>query len=162
METQSGHDCTHDVGRLINTLSHQLKRQISFPEEESSLTNIQRLVLNYILFHVLKGDVYQKDIEREFQIRRSTATATLQLLERKGFICRETAEWDARFKKLIPTEKTEKLREQIISNTQYMENLLKTGIPEEDLQVCLRVLERMSENLSGNEKQKGKETVKDE
>ncbi|HJC15978.1 MAG TPA: MarR family winged helix-turn-helix transcriptional regulator [Candidatus Fusicatenibacter intestinigallinarum] len=159
MENQDEHDCTHDVGRLINTLSHQLKRQISFPEEESSLTNIQRVVLNYILFQVLKREVYQKDIEKEFQIRRSTATAILQLLERKGFICRETAEWDARFKKLIPTEKTEKLREQIISNTRYMENLLKTGIPEEDLEVCLRVLERMSENLSDNEKTKGKETI---
>ena len=159
MENQDEHDCTRDVGRLINTLSHQLKRQISFPEEESSLTNIQRVVLNYILFQVLKREVYQKDIEKEFQIRRSTATAILQLLERKGFICRETAEWDARFKKLIPTEKTEKLREQIISNTRYMENLLKTGIPEEDLEVCLRVLERMSENLSDNEKTKGKETI---
>ena len=162
MENQDEHDCTRDVGRLINTLSHQLKRQISFPEEESSLTNIQRLVLNYILFQVLKREVYQKDIEKEFQIRRSTATAILQLLERKGFICRETAEWDARFKKLIPTEKTEKLREQIISNTRYMENLLKTGIPEEDLEICLRVLERMSENLSDNEKTKGKETIQHE
>ena len=162
MENQDEHDCTRDVGRLINTLSHQLKRQISFPEEESSLTNIQRVVLNYILFQVLKREVYQKDIEKEFQIRRSTATAILQLLERKGFICRETAEWDARFKKLIPTEKTEKLREQIISNTRYMENLLKTGIPEEDLQICLRVLERMSENLSDNEKIKGKETIQHE
>mgnify|MGYP000022454580 FL=1 len=43
-----------------------------------------------------------------------------------------------------------------------MENLLKTGIPEEDLEVCLRVLERMSENLSDNEKTKGKETIQHE
>ena len=164
MEDQSEkeYDPARDVGRLINMLSHQLKRQIAFPEEESSLTNIQRLVLNYILFQVLKRDVYQKDIEKEFQIRRSTATATLQLLEKKGFICRETVEWDARFKKLIPTEKTEKLREQITSNTQYKENLLRTGIDEEDLKVCLRVLGQMSANLSGNEKVKGRECIKDE
>ena len=29
-------DCGHDVGRLINTLSHQLKRQLPVPEEEDS------------------------------------------------------------------------------------------------------------------------------
>ena len=103
MENQDEHDCTRDVGRLINTLSHQLKRQISFPEEESSLTNIQRLVLNYILFQVLKREVYQKDIEKEFQIRRSTATAILQLLERKGFICRETAEEKKIYTEIIPS-----------------------------------------------------------
>ena len=106
MERQEEHDFTYDAGRLINTVSHKLKRQVAFPEAESGLSNMQRLVLNYILFQVLKRDIYQKDIEREFQIRRSTATGILQLLEREGFIYRETAEQDARLKKLIPTEKT--------------------------------------------------------
>ena len=67
MENQDEHDCTRDVGRLINTLSHQLKRQISFPEEESSLTNIQRLVLNYILFQVLKGTSTRRILKKNFR-----------------------------------------------------------------------------------------------
>ena len=51
-------DCGHDVGRLINTISHQLKRRMSIPEEEDSLrTNMQRLVLHYILFESLKRDI---------------------------------------------------------------------------------------------------------
>lgn len=162
MERQEEHDFTYDAGRLINTVSHKLKRQVAFPEAESGLSNMQRLVLNYILFQVLKRDIYQKDIEREFQIRRSTATGILQLLEREGFIYRETAEQDARLKKLIPTEKTKQLRSQIISNTQYMETLLKKGIPQEDLEVCLRVLEQMSANLSGNEKKREREKTKHE
>ena len=86
----------------------------------------------------------------------------MQLLEREGFIYRETAEQDARLKKLIPTEKTKQLRSQIISNTQYMEALLKKGIPQEDLEVCLRVLEQMSANLSGNEKKREREKTKHE
>ena len=56
-------DCSHDVGRLINTLSHQLKRQMCVQEEEDSLTtNMQRLVLHYILFQSLQRDIYQKDV----------------------------------------------------------------------------------------------------
>ena len=87
-------DSGHDVGRLINTISHQLKRRMCIQEEEDSLTtNMQRLVLHYILFESLKRDIYQKDVEKEFQIRRSTATGTLQILEKNGFINREQVEW---------------------------------------------------------------------
>lgn len=155
-------DSTHDVGRLINMLSHQLKRQQCFSETEEQLTNMQRLTLHYILFQSLRRDIYQKDIEREFQIRRSTATGILQLLEKNGFICRETVEWDARLKRLVPTEKAKELREQIITHIRHVETLLRQGIPEEDLRICMQVLEKMSANLSGNEKCRGKETTKNE
>ena len=53
----------------------------------------------------MKGDIYQKDVEKEFQIRRSTATGTLQILEKNGFIRREPVKQDARLKKLVPTDK---------------------------------------------------------
>lgn len=148
-------DCGHDVGRLINTLSHQLKRQMYIQEEEDSLTtNMQRLVLHYILFESLKRDIYQKDVEKEFQIRRSTATGTLQLLERKGFINRDAVEWDARLKKLTPTDKAKGVRQHILENIRYIEELLAKDIPEEKLSVCREVLRQMSENLSGDEKRR--------
>ena len=151
MEALNECDSTQDVGKLINMISHQLKRQTCHPEPESGLTNMQRLVLHYILFQAPVNDIYQKDIEKAFQIRRSTATGILQLLEKNGFIYRETVEWDARYKKLMPTKKAMELREQIISHIQYMEALLRKGIPETDLEVCFRVLKQMSENLSGGE-----------
>ena len=141
-----------DVGRLINKISHQLKRQMCFHQEESELTNMQKRVLHYILFQSLKEDIYQKDIEKEFQIRRSTATGILQLLEKNGFVIRETVEWDARLKKLVPTAKAEGVREEILSNIRYMETILKQGISEEDMRICMNVLEQMSMNLLGNEK----------
>ena len=148
-------ECGHDVGRLINTLSHQLKRRMCVQEEEDSLrTNMQRLVLHYILFESLKRDIYQKDVEKEFQIRRSTATGTLQILEKNGFIRREAVERDARLKKLVPTGKAVGVRRHILENIRYVEDLLAGGIPEEKLAVCREVLEQMSENLSVDEKRR--------
>ena len=41
-ETPETGENSHDVGRLINTLSHQLKRQMCIREEEDSLTTICR------------------------------------------------------------------------------------------------------------------------
>ena len=148
-------DFGHDVGRLINTLSHQLKRQMCVQEEEDSLTtNMQRLVLHYILFQSLQRDIYQKDVEKEFQIRRSTATGTLQILEKNGFITREPVKQDARLKKLMPTEKAKAVRQHILDNIRYVEELLAKDIPEEKLTVCREVLMQMSENLSGDEKRR--------
>lgn len=161
MGNRDAHDPAHDdVGRLINMISHQLKRQMCFHEEESGLTNMQKRVLHHILFQSLRKDIYQKDIEKEFQIRRSTATGILQLLEKNGFVVRESVEWDARLKKIVPTEKAEGVREEILSNIRYMEKILKQGISKQDMETCRKVLEQMSENLSGNEKKsKGEENT---
>lgn len=152
-ENRNNAEGRNDVGRLINKLSHQLKRQMCIQEEEDSLTtNMQRLVLHYILFESLKREIYQKDVEKEFQIRRSTATGTLQILEKNGFITRKPVEKDARLKKLVPTAKAEGVREHILENIRYIEELLVGNIPEEKLAVCREVLKQMSENLSVNEK----------
>ena len=147
-----GNGVPQDVGRLINTISHQLKRQMCAEEENDSLTNMQRHILHYILFQSLKKEIYQKDVVQEFQIRRSTATGTLQLLEKNGFITREAVEWDARLKKITPTSKAEGVRERILENIRYMEELLVWDIDPEKLKICLEVLEKMSLNLSQNEK----------
>ena len=81
-----------------------------------SLTNMQRHVLHYILLQSMSRDIYQKDVEAEFQIRRSTATGILQLLEKNGFILRKAEDRDARLKKIVPTEKAEKVREHVLMN----------------------------------------------
>nr|WP_294492723.1 MarR family winged helix-turn-helix transcriptional regulator [uncultured Mediterraneibacter sp.] len=154
-KNQDLRDPGHDVGRMINTLSHQLKRRIHEHEAEDSLkTNMQRLVLHHILFQSLKRDIYQKDVEKEFQIRRSTATGILQILEKNGFITREPVKEDARLKKLVPTEKAKGVREHILGNIRYVENLLRKDIDEEKMAVCLEVLGQMSKNLSGDERRR--------
>ena len=150
-ENRENSDSGHDVGRLINTLSHQLKRQVCIQEGEDSLTtNMQRLVLHYILFQSPERDIYQKDVEKEFQIRRSTATGTLQILEKNGFIIREPVKQDARLKKLVPTEKAIGVRQHILENIRYIEALLSKGIPEEKLSVCREVLEYMSGGIGAD------------
>ena len=83
-----------NTGKLIHMLSHQLKRHNSESEESSDLTHIQRHILNYVLFESLGRDVYQKDLEEAFHIRKSTVTGILQLMEKNGFIKRESVEKD--------------------------------------------------------------------
>ena len=80
--------------------------------------------------------------------------AMQQILEKNGFINREQVEWDARLKKLTPTDKAKGVRRHILDNIRYIEKLLAGGIPAEKLAVCREVLSQMSENLSVDEKRR--------
>ena len=70
------------AGKLIHMLSHRLKRQNIIPYGDDGLTTMQKHVLKFILLETLHREIYQKDVEEEFQIRKSTATGILQLMER--------------------------------------------------------------------------------
>lgn len=74
---------TMHMGRMIHMLSHQLKRR-NIQEElmDEGLTGSQRHIMKFILLRTLHTDVYQKDIEEEFRIRKSTVTGILKLLEK--------------------------------------------------------------------------------
>lgn len=137
-----------EAGKWISQVSHQLKRRIFSGDTQDDLTNMQKHILHYILFETMHRDLFQKDVEKEYNIRRSTATETLQLLEKKGYIYRERVECDARLKKIVPTDKALGVRRHLLSTIRRMEEQIKEGISEKDMDVFLRVLKQISENLS--------------
>ena len=68
------------------------------------LTGNQMAVIDYITNHA-DQEVFQRDIEHEFEIQRSTTTVLLQRMEKKGLIERHTSSKDARQKAVILTDK---------------------------------------------------------
>ena len=77
--------------RLIATLSNLIRRKIDSAEGVGGLTPAQNGILHFILGRCREQDLFQKDIEEEFNLRRPTATEILKLMERKGLIYREEA-----------------------------------------------------------------------
>lgn len=138
------------MGRLIHVLSHQMKRKTAIVTmiDDDGLTNMQKHVLKFLLLETLHRVVYQKDIEEEFQIRKSTATGMLQLLEKNGFIVRESEKKDARLKRIIPTRKAEALRPSILAHIKQSETQLTSNISEADVLTCKKVLCQMLYNIS--------------
>ena len=78
---KSGELCCKSAGRMVNILSNQLKRRFLVPDDGNELTMLQRHMLHFIIVGSMHQDIFQKDVEAEFQIRKSTATGILQLLE---------------------------------------------------------------------------------
>ena len=150
-----------DAGRIINIVSHQLKRTIFFYTwKDCGLTTMQNRVLHYILARSLENPVYQKDIEKEFKVSKSTVTEILQLMEKNGFIIRKSSKRDGRMKRILPTEKAITIQKEVMDNIRTVEEKLRAGISEEDYRTCLRVLKKMSENLAKEEDyMKGREVM---
>lgn len=152
------------TGRLVRMLCHQLKRNQKSEEAlaDDQLTPMQRHVLKHILLETLHRDIYQKNIEEEFQIRKSTASGILKLMEKNGFIYRESVKEDARLKRLLPTRKAEAMRPSILEHIRETEIHMTEGISEEDLFLCKKVLYQMCQNLAEKNRENKEVDRKDE
>ena len=94
-----------EIKKLMNIIARYARSSRS-KNGKSSITRSQALTLEFIYDKTKDGgNVYQKDIEKQFSIRRSTATESLKRLETQGWIKRETSTKDARLKDIVLTEK---------------------------------------------------------
>lgn len=137
-----------DAGRYINQISNRLKRHSHKVQKNLGLTTAQENILRYILLEGQEGNLYQKDVEREFDLRPSTATELLRTLEKKGLICRVSDEHDARYKVLRVTPKAAEMKEAVEEEIDELESTLTKGISRRDLEIFKKTAEKMLENLS--------------
>ena len=72
-----------DTGKVINKISNRLRRRSAALQEKLGISGAQGNVLHYILIDGRKRPVYQKDIEKEFGLRPSTATEALKKFRSK-------------------------------------------------------------------------------
>ena len=98
-------------------------------------------------FHNRDKDIFQKDFEQEFNIRRSTASNILSLIEKNGLIKRENVPYDARLKKITLTQKALDVQSVVDDAFERLEDKLRKDISEEDLQVFFRVIDKINSNL---------------
>ena len=136
-----------DTGKVINKISNRLRRRSVALQEKLGMSGAQWNILNYILVDGRKRPVYQKDIEKEFGLRPSTATEALKNLEAKGLICRISEKQDGRLKRIELTSKAEEIRHLITSEIAESENLLLKGITEEERRIFIEIGKKMLKNL---------------
>ena len=107
VESQNECGCCADVhfGALLNQTARVIRRALDarISGVNPDLSGVRGMVLGDIVRGNRSGrDVYQRDIEQWFNIRRSSVTAMLQGMEQDGFLTRCAVEKDARLKRLWP------------------------------------------------------------
>ena len=134
------------VGFMFKQINNIYEKEFNNLLRGIGITSSQCAVLDYLLGSS-KEFMNQKDIEKEFGLRPSTATELLKTLESRKMIQRVSSEEDGRYKKIQFTEAAEDIRLALQQEIQKTEGLLVEGISQEDLNTFMKVAEKMLENL---------------
>ncbi len=94
-----------NYGKDLVQITNKFKREIDRKLTCFELTSIQSRILCFILDEEEKRDIFQKDIEEEFDLRAPTVTSIIQNLEKTNYVKRINALNDQRLKKIVLTNK---------------------------------------------------------
>ena len=99
-----------------------------------------------VLIHLNKKLQTASDIEKFTEMKRGNISLLVECLSCRGYLLQEAVEGDRRRKRLVLTEKSNKILEECDAITQvYLNNIFK-GIPKDELEICMKVFNKMNEN----------------
>lgn len=137
------------IGKKIRILSILVRRRIEseLSQRGIEVSGSQGRMISFIYRQSQVKDVYQRDIEVEFDIRRSSATNALQLLEKNGYITRVSVDEDARLKKIMLTEKGMQVYEVVRNGILDVESKLSSVYTSEELEELFYLLDKLHSAL---------------
>ncbi len=134
-----------ELRRLTN---HVRRKLMTFKGDKNNKrqTSSHYYIINYI---ASKGseDVFQRDIDQRFSLRRPTTTEILKLMERNGLVTKKSVENDLRLKKVVLTKKAKVLGAEFETFLDDMESQMTEGISDEHMEIFFDVVEKMRLNL---------------
>lgn len=140
---------SNDIGFKIRMLSNLIKRDVEKSRNEIGITTpkgINGWAISYF-FENRDKDIFQKDFESEFSIRRSTASNILKTMEQNGFIERISVPNDARLKKIVLTKKAIDIHTAVMESINKREKRLRKGLTVEEIDLFLQILSKVTANM---------------
>ncbi len=138
------------LGLDISRINHIISRKVDaavINAIDDNLTVSQAYVIDFISNEGEDREIFQKDLEKEFDLKRSSISLMLNNMEKSDLIIRVPVAEDARLKKIILTEKSMKLYENISTAIDSVENKLSENITLEEIKAFQRVLDKIRKNL---------------
>lgn len=137
------------IGFEVRTLSNLIRREVEKSQTKKyvdSITGTNGWIIGYLVEHNDR-DMFQRDLEEDFSMRRSTATKMLQLMEKKGLIVRLPVDYDARLKKIVLTDRALEINSMVVQDVNALEQKLSRGLTEQELDAFFCVLEKIKKNM---------------
>ena len=136
-----------ETGKMINRISNRLRRRSLKVQESIGISGAQGNILDYILVESVHRNVYQKEIEKGYGLRPSTATGAWKLMEEKGLFCRIPEEKDGRYKRIVFTQKARDVQTALRREIEESESVLLRGISVSEQRQFLEIAKKMLLNL---------------
>lgn len=138
------------IGYQVKALDHMLRRQAEAFIRENGFDGMS-MTNGFIIGYLAENegsDIFQKDIERQFKVGKSSLAGTLKTMEEKGYIIRQPVLGDTRLKKVCLTDKGRSYIKKIEQGHIQMEEKLRQGLSDEEVQNFLNTVRKMQDNMS--------------
>ena len=132
--------------RILTNLIRQVGRMQNRETLNRNVTMLHMGILGHLYKH--QGTpVFQKDIEEHIEIGKSTLSEVINVMEKNDLLMRVPLKSDGRYRELVMSEKGREIAANFANGATRFNERLCEGISDEDLQICLHILERMTENV---------------
>ena len=138
------------VGHRMKTINNLMKRNMDkfFGHEPDQATLMHTWIIGFVQEREDRGvDTFQKDIEEEFSINRSTTSEMLKLMCKKGMIERVPVSHDKRLKKIVLTKESYEFNQKIEKQMIHMHQLFIQGLSQDELNQFMDTCDKLIDNL---------------
>ena len=134
------------VGLELKRLMNLIVRYFHNFADDYDLSMNHAAIIKYLVKNK-DENVYTKDIEKIFNVRSSTTSRMLTLMEFNGLIERIDDKNDTRRKIIKPTKKAIEVVNSINNKLEKVEIKLKENIKKDELDIFFKVVEQMKQNI---------------
>lgn len=132
-----------DLNKDISVYLHK-DQNINNNHQPPTATQIR--IINYILSRNEK--IYQRDLEKNLNLTRATLSGVLKTMEKNNILKRTINTKDARSKEIIINEDIKEEFIKIKKKLYNAEKIITKGINKEEIDIFLKVLNKMKENIN--------------
>ncbi|MFC6323838.1 MarR family winged helix-turn-helix transcriptional regulator [Companilactobacillus baiquanensis] len=139
-----------NVAHLIKVASNEISRSVNDFAAKYDLTGTQVQIIDFLAHIPENEETFQKDIESEFNIRRSTATNILKNMEKTDLIKREPVKSDSRLKKIIILPRAKNMQDKIDDFMKENDQKILSSLGAFERRGFLHALQKLPEKLKNN------------
>lgn len=131
-------------GRRFSIIHRLSSIYLSGPLSE---TGINKGKIPYLMKILSSPGIVQEDLTHHLCLDRAATARALYALESKNFVHREEDPRDRRRKKVYPTAKAERLKEEMVGILTAHNDVLLSGLTTEERALLMSLLDRVVDNL---------------
>ena len=142
------------IGHELAYTNNLIARKIARGGNNKYAMNISPIQVRIVKYLVKQNNkaILQKDMEYIFNIRRSTVSGVIKTMEKNNIIIRENVKDDNKSKEIKLTEDVYKRANDLVKELKELDLELLKDVDKEDLEVFMRVLKNIQDNLKEERK----------
>lgn len=136
----------YEIKILDNMIRRKIITDINYPDLSIKTTPVQIKILHYLYINS-NINIYQNNIEKIIECRRSTTSGILNTMEKNKLIKRINNPSDARSKQIILTDYGVDISKYMLKQKKSFEKKVLENISEDDLKLFFKVTEQIKDNI---------------